>query len=164
MINEGRRFLQLMQLVDKETLHLQQIMHRFFEEQATITLEWLQEKLTADTGIDQLESFSAKFSRLQDTLGDKVLPLFFKLSAEPLGTAIENLNRAEKLGLIKDTGEWLGARQLRNFLVHEYIDDLIVLLESLEQARIMSVALINTASVIKDYAQRIGIDNLNSKQ
>ena len=158
MNNDSLRFLQLMQLVEKETLHLEQIIHRFFEDQETITLEWLQEKLQTANGIDQLESFSAKFSRLQDTLGDKVLPLFLKLSAEPIGTAIENLNRAEKLGLIVDTQQWLGARQLRNFLVHDYIEDLAILLESLEQARVMSVSLIKSVNAIKHYAQRIGID------
>ncbi len=164
MINDRLRFLQLLQLVDKETLHLEQIIHRFFEQQETISLEWLQEKLATATGVDQLESFSAKFSRLQDTLGDKLLPLFLKLSAEPIGTAIENLNRAEKLGLIMDTGQWLGARQLRNFLVHDYIEDLTILLEALEQARIMSVVLINTANAIKHYAQKIGIDKVNNAQ
>ena len=164
MISDRLRFLQLMQLVEKETVHLQQIIHRFFEEQEIITLEWLREKLTTANGVDQLESFSAKFSRLQDTLGDKLLPLFLKLSAEPIGTAIENLNRAEKLGLIMDTQQWLGARQLRNFLVHDYIEDLMILLESLEQAKKMSVALINTANAIKLYAQRIGIDKANSNK
>ena len=156
--------MQVMQLVEKETLHLQQIINRFFEEQETITLEWLQTKLTTANGIDQLESFSAKFSRLQDTLGDKLLPLFLKLSAEPTGTAIENLNRAEKLGLIMDTQQWLGARQLRNFLIHEYIEDLTVLLESLQQAKEMSIILMNTACAIKDYAQKIGIDTIDNNK
>lgn len=157
MSNDSVRFLQLMQLIEKETRHLEQIIHRFFEGQEMITLEWLQDKLDTTLGVDQLESFSAKFARLQDTLGDKVLLLFLKLSAEPIGTAIENLNRAEKLGLIASTQDWLGARQLRNFLVHDYIEDLNVLLESLEQARAMSLVLINTAYVIKHYAHRIGI-------
>ena len=157
MTNDKLRFLQVMQLVDKETLHLEQIIQRFFEDKDIISPEWLQEKLNTATGIDQLESFSAKFSRLQDTLGDKLLPLFLKLTAEPTGTAIENLNRAEKLGLINDTQQWLGARQLRNFLVHEYIDDLMILLESLDQARTISTVLINTANATKDYAKKIGI-------
>ena len=154
------RFLQIIQLVDKETLHLDQILNRFFEQKESITLEWLEEKLKTASGIDQLESFSAKFARLQDTLGDKLLPLFLKITAEPIGTAIENLNRAEKLGLITDTGQWLGARQLRNFLVHEYIDDLNILLESLEQDRIMSKTLINTANAIKNYSEKIALYNI----
>lgn len=159
MSKDRLRFLQVMQLVEKETLHLQQVIDRFFEQRETIAQEWLQDKLATANGIDQLESFSAKFSRLQDTLGDKLLPLFLKLSAEPIGTALENLNRAEKLGLIRDTGQWLSARQLRNFLIHEY-EDLTVLLESLQQAKEMSVILINTASAIKNYAQKIGIDKV----
>jgi hypothetical protein len=155
---DRQRFLQLLQLVEKETLHLQQVTRRFFEDQETITLEWLQAKLQTAVGVDQLESFSAKFARLQDTLGDKLLPLFLKLAAEPVGTAIENLHRAEKLGLIADTQQWLGGRQLRNFLVHDYIDDVLVLLDSLEQARIMSSVLIASTQLIKQYAQKIGIN------
>jgi len=85
MTHNTLRFLQVMQLVDKEAQHLEQIVHRFFEEEDTITPEWLQKKLKTAIGIDQLESFSAKFSRLQDTLGDKLLPLFLKLAAEPTG-------------------------------------------------------------------------------
>ncbi len=161
MTHDKQRFLQVMQLVEKETTHLEQIIQRFFEGQDTFTSKWLQEKLETAIGFDQLESFSAKFSRLQDTLGDKLLPLFLKLAAEPIGTAIENLNRAEKLGLISDAGQWLGARQLRNFLIHEYIDDLIILQESLEQARTMSSALIETTHTIKGYAQKIGLLTLD---
>jgi uncharacterized protein with HEPN domain len=164
MNNDKTRFLQIIRLVEKETLHLQQIIQRFFESKDVITLAWLQKKLETAEGIDQLESFSAKFSRLQDTLRDKLLPLFLKLSAEPVGTAIENLYRAEKLGLIMDTVQWLSARQLRNFLIHEYIEDLTVLLESLVQAREMSFILINTADAIKVYAQKIGIDKVDDNQ
>jgi hypothetical protein len=110
----------------------------------------LTEKLNTTQGIDQLESFTAKFSRLQDTLGDKLVPLFLTLAAEPVGTAIENLNRAEKLGLIASVAAWLGARQLRNLLVHDYIDDLtVLLLEALQHAKATSVMLINTAHEIK---------------
>ncbi|MFI3197702.1 MAG: hypothetical protein QX196_05190 [Methylococcaceae bacterium] len=69
MTDNKTRFLQVMQLVDKEALHLEQIIDRFFEEKDTIPPEWLEEKLKTATDIDQLESFSAKFSRLQDTLG-----------------------------------------------------------------------------------------------
>jgi hypothetical protein len=73
MIADKLRFLQLMQLVEKETRHLEQVIDRFFEEQTKISPKWLTEKLQTANGIDQLESFSAKFSRLQDTLGDKAI-------------------------------------------------------------------------------------------
>ncbi len=53
--------------------------------------------------IDTLESFAAKFSRMQDTIADKLLPVFLKTAGEPIGTVIENLNRAERLALISNT-------------------------------------------------------------
>ena len=157
MTYKQQRFIQLSQLVAKEALYLQQVEQRFFESQETITIEWLRIKLNTDEGIDQLESFTAKFARLQDTLGDKLIPLFLWLAAEPVGTAIENLNRAEKLGLIANVSEWLNARQLRNLLVHDYIEDLAILLESLQQAKVMSIMLIDSGNKIKQYAESIGI-------
>ena len=161
MSDKPQRFLQCLQLVTKEALHLQQVEQRFFEQHELIDLAWLTQKLNTTQGIDQLESFTAKFSRLQDTLGDKLVPLFLTLAAEPIGTAIENLNRAEKLGLIASVSDWLGARQLRNLLVHDYIDDLTVLLEALQQAKATSFMLINTAHEIKRYAEKIGVGNEN---
>jgi uncharacterized protein with HEPN domain len=155
MSSDKQRLLQLLQLVDKEVLHLQQVQQRFFEQKNIIDLAWLNSKLNTPEGIDQLESFTAKFSRLQDTLGDKVLPLFLKITAEPIGTAIENLNRAERLGLITSVSQWLNARKLRNLLIHEYINDLAILLEALQQANLMTELLINSATQFSDYVQKI---------
>lgn len=151
-----QRFVQLLSVVDKEVFHLQQVSERFFEKQEAITQQWLQQKLSTGTGIDQLESFTSKFSRLQDTLGDKVLPLFLKLTAEPVGTALENLHRAEKLELIQDSQNWLGTRLLRNMLVHNYVEDLSILTQSLHQAQIMTNILIATALKFKNYALKLG--------
>ncbi len=107
--------------------------------------------------IDRLESFGAKFSRLQDTLSDKLLPLFLRVAGELPGTVVENLDRAERLGIIRDTQEWLGARGLRNRLVHEYIDDLDALTASLDVARRFTVVLIEAAHAFRSYAaQRLG--------
>ena len=159
MSYDKTRFIQLLQLVDKEVLHLQQVEQRFFEQSDTINLQWLTAKLNTSVGIDQLESFTAKFARLQDTLGDKILPLFLKLSAEPVGTAIENINRAEKLGLMTNTAQWLNARQLRNLLIHEYINDLNILVEALQQAKQMTIMLIACANKIKAYAIKLGFNN-----
>ena len=50
-------------------------------------------------------------ARLQDTLSDKLLPLFLRAAGELPGTAVENLNRAERLGIIRDTPGMVGARE-----------------------------------------------------
>ena len=41
---------------------------------------------------------------------------------EGSGAVLENLDRAEKLGLLASADEWLAVRKLRNLMVHEYID------------------------------------------
>ncbi len=83
---------------------------------------------------------------------------FSARSGRASGTAVENVNRAERLGIIRDTQEWLGARGLRNRLVHEYVDDLDALAASLDVARRFTTVLIEAAHAFRSYAeQRLGV-------
>lgn len=72
---------------------------------------------------ERVDAFVARFGRLQDTLGDKVLPRALEAVAEPLGPAIDNLMRAERLGWLVSADRWLVLRRLRNRMIHEYIRD-----------------------------------------
>jgi len=101
-----------------------------------MTEESLKALLNTSEGIDRLESFAAKFSRMQDTMVDKMLPLFLQQQGEKIGTAIENLNKAEQLSLIDNVEEWLAARLLRNKLVHEYIEEPSEMLQALHFSRL----------------------------
>ena len=71
----------------------------------------------------QVDAFVARFGRLQDTLGDKLLPVFLSAMEEKPGAMLENLDRAEKLGLVKSADTWVALRRLRNRMVHEYVSD-----------------------------------------
>ena len=82
---------------------------------------------------ERVDAFVARFGRLQDTLGDKLLPRLLHWLAEPVGPAIDNIAKAERLGLIGSGEDWLEARQLRNFMVHEYVRDPAVLAEALQR-------------------------------
>lgn len=144
------RLLQLLNLVAKESQHLEDVSQRLW----TIlpqSAKQLEDKLNQPRLIDTLESFTAKFSRMQDTIADKLLPIFLQTAGEQTGTVIENLNRAEQLSLITDTQQWLIARVLRNNLVHEYIENAQELLEALEIARQFVPELINTYRAIQTY-------------
>ena len=68
---------------------------------------------------ERVDAFVARFGRLQDTAADKLLPELLRQLAEPVRSAVENLDRAEKLGLIEAADRWLEARRLRNRMVHE---------------------------------------------
>jgi hypothetical protein len=46
---------------------------------------------------ERTDAFVARFGRLQDTLADKLLPVLLDWLSEPVGPAIDNLNRAERL-------------------------------------------------------------------
>lgn len=83
---------------------------------------------------ERLDALVSRFCRLQDTLGDKLLPVYLKMQLEPIGTVLDNLNRAEKLGLIPSVADWIEARSLRNNLIHEYIEDIDLLRQSVLRA------------------------------
>ena len=52
---------------------------------------------------ERLDAFVSRFGRLQDTVGDKLLPALLSALAEKTGPAIHNLDRAEKFGFIDST-------------------------------------------------------------
>ena len=81
---------------------------------------------------ERVEAFVSRFGRLQDTLGDKLLPLYLEAMGEHTGAVIDNLDRAEKLQLIPSADAWLTMRRLRNQMVHEYIEDAATLADALQ--------------------------------
>lgn len=82
---------------------------------------------------ERVDAFVARFGRLQDTVGDKLLPGVLAWMAEPVGPAIDNLARAERLGWISSAAEWMECRQLRNFMIHEYVRDMAILAAALSK-------------------------------
>lgn len=153
----------LLRLVEKEDLHLRGVTQRLFRGRSRAdpgSSDWLAKKLASPQGIDTLESFVGKFSRMQDTLMDKLLPTFLQTVGESVGTALDNLNRAQRLGLVQNPDAWLGMRLLRNRLVHEYVDDLSELNAALEQARALVQELHATYLAISAYASaRLRLDS-----
>lgn len=143
----------LLRLVEKEDQHLLAVRDRFFPLGEETSEKWLEEALSTPDGIDRLESFGAKFGRMQDTIVDKLLPRLLQAAGEIPGTAIDNLNRAERFSWIADANEWLGMRRLRNRLVHEYIDSPVEMLEALRQAREFVAELSKTRLAMAEYSR-----------
>ncbi len=119
----------LARVTEKECQHLLDTDGRLFGN--LFTIEDAQ-KIEADPILaERLDAFVSRFGRLQDTVGDKLLPSFLTALAEKTGPAIDNLDRAEKLSLIESVDSWMEMRRLRNQMVHEYIEDLAVLTSAL---------------------------------
>jgi hypothetical protein len=64
-----------------------------------------------------------RFTKLQDALGERLLPATLQQLAEPFEDwpMRDRLNRLEKLGFL-NLDDWLRWRDLRNRLAHEYPD------------------------------------------
>ena len=91
--------------------------------------------LRADIDLaERTDAFVARFGRLQDTLADKLLPILLDWVAEPVAAAIDNLNRAERLGWIQSVETWTEVRRLRNRMIHEYVRDTAELASALTAA------------------------------
>lgn len=104
---------------------------------------------------ERLDAFVARFGRLQDSVGDKFLPALLAALAEPVGPAIENLDKAERLGLIDSTESWLSMRKLRNQMVHEYIEDVEILSGALRAGHDFVPTLVVTAGRCIDRVNRL---------
>lgn len=56
-----------------------------------------------------------------------------------------NLDKAEKFGLVESIESWMEMRRLRNQMVHEYIEDLVVLASALRAGHSFVPALVAAA-------------------
>jgi hypothetical protein len=143
----------LARVTEKECRHLLDTDGRLFG--SLFTLEDAQ-KIEADPILaERLDAFVTRFGRLQDTVGDKLIPALLNALAEKTGAAIDNLDKAEKLGLIESSDAWMEMRRLRNQMVHEYIEDLAVLTSALRNGHTFVPALVATARRCTAEAQRL---------
>jgi len=125
-----QRLAFLVRVVRRERDHLEITDQRLFSE--PFTPERAQKLGDQVEEGERVEAFVSRFGRLQDTLGDKLLPVHLADLGEEVGAAIDNLDRAEKLGFIPSTDDWLAMRRLRNQMIHEYIEDPEVLADALQ--------------------------------
>ena len=136
----------LAETVQSEARHLEITDKRLFKESMTPV-----RAATAGVDVDlaeRIDAFVARFGRLQDTLADKLLPALLDWMAEPVGPAIDNLNRAERLGWITSIDAWLQVRRLRNRMIHEYVRDPAELAAALTTAHTAVPLLLTAASVM----------------
>lgn len=100
-----------------------------------INLAWVQSLGDQPQQAEKVEAFVSRFGRLQDHLGEKLLSRMAALVGEDSKTLLDTLATAEKLGLLPSADAFIAARRLRNAMVHEYMHDPQMFLESLLAAR-----------------------------
>jgi uncharacterized protein YutE (UPF0331/DUF86 family) len=151
---DQERLQRLLELVNREDHHLLAVRQRLLNDDCDVTPDRVAAILSTDLGIDRLESFGAKFGRMQDTVIDKLVPTLLRAAGESTGAAIDNLSRLERIGLIESSDAWLEMRRLRNRLVHEYMDRSDALATALERACRFTEAMHDDVARMRDYVQQ----------
>lgn len=145
------RVVSLLEITHREGKWLQRTDARLFG--TPVDAAWVRRLETDDDLAERLDAFVSRFGRLQDTTGDKLIPAVLLFVAEKTGSAIDNLNRAEKLGLLESVQRWLDTRNLRNRLIHEYMSDPEEFAVALNQAHELVVVLIGAYNAIHAFVR-----------
>lgn len=103
----------------------------------------------------RIEAFAARFGRLQDQVGEKLLPRLLLLLGQTPGPMLDTLNRAERLGILEKALDWLAWRKLRDRLVHEYFQQAALFAEALAQSLVAAPKLTDIVRSVRGYAQKI---------
>jgi len=144
----------LARVIRKECGHLAHTDRRLFE--APFSVERAKQLDSDPEMAERVEAFVGRFGRLQDTLGDKLLPLLLAALGETPAATIDNLDKAERLDLINSADDWLAMRKLRNQMVHEYVEDPEILASALQSGHTFVAALVATAERMLDEIEARG--------
>ena len=146
----------LLETVALEAEHLQATDQRLFAE--PFTSERAGTLRSDGLLAERLDAFAARFARLQDTVGDKLLPALMNRLGEPVGSVLDNLDRAARLGLLTQPSEtWIAARAIRNRMVHEYIRSPDALSQAVNEAHRAVPMLVDLAKACGAYAAAKGL-------
>ena len=106
-------------------LHQKRINYALSKLKRFMPLKVAEYKCLNDEQVEALDQFLFRFSKLQDTIGQRLFPGILELGEEPVKTFtfLDLLNRLEQLNVIDSKEQWLTLRNLRNKLAHEYEDD-----------------------------------------
>ena len=145
-----------LELAEREAGHLTYTHRTLFAQ--PIDLQWVQALEKREDLAEKIDAFVGRFGRLQDHVGDKLIPRFAALLGDAPKSLLDNLAYAERVGWIDSAEEFVGARKLRNLLVHEYMVEAELFLESLQAADGATQMLIDVVTRIKQQADVLGID------
>ena len=105
-----------------------------------------------------LDQIAYRFGKLQDSLGEKVLPGLLLAAQEPVApeaTFVEKLQRLERLGAVRSAADWKLLRELRNAQAHDYPDAPELQAAWLNRLMSSTPTLLGMAQVAQAFALRL---------
>ena len=147
-------------LAHKEVAHLRYTHQTLFSQD--ITTDWVVALAVDQEMAEKVDAFVGRFARLQDHIGEKLIPRFAALLGESPKAMLDVLAFAEKMQWLDSAAQFVGARKLRNLLVHEYLSDAGLFLDALLNARDATPMLFKVVSYIDLKAKELGLfDSIN---
>ena len=146
-----------LELSRKEVVHLRYTHSTLFA--LSLDAHWVQSLSENNALAEKVEAFVSRFGRLQDHIGEKLVPRFAALVGESPKSLLDALAFAEKMQWVQSAETFIGARKLRNLLVHEYMSDEALFLQALLSANEAAEMLFKTVNAIEVYARVIGLDS-----
>ena len=105
--------------------HLQRIEEAYTDIKDSIPLTVEKYKTLSKDEVQDIDQYLYRFSKLQDTLGQKIFKLILNIY-EPSDESIpflDLLNKLEKLDFLDNTKEWINLLDKRNKIAHQYDDE-----------------------------------------
>lgn len=119
--------------------------------------DWVRNLANNEALAEKIDAFVSRFGRLQDHIGEKLIPVFIALLGGSPKSLLDNLAYAERAGWIPDAETFVSARKLRNLLVHEYMSEVELFLEALQTADEASSMLTDIVNRIEHQAVMLGL-------
>ena len=142
-------------IAERETKHLRYTLNTLFSQ--SVTADWLLRVSNNEALAEKIDAFSSRYGRLQDHLGEKLIPKCAALLGEPRRSLIDQLSFAERMGWINDVDGFIQARKLRNLLVHEYVTEAELFAQALQSAQQSAEMLISCVESISKELADLGI-------
>lgn len=140
-------------LAKREAAHLAYTHRTLFAQ--PIDLNWVRNLAQRDDLAEKIDAFVSRFGRLQDHIGEKLIPRFVALLGGTPKSLLDNLAYAEKAGWLESTESFVSARKLRNLLVHEYMSEAELFLEALQAADEATRMLMDIVARIEQQARTL---------
>ena len=142
-------------LAERESAHLRYTHRTLYAE--PIDLAWVEALEKREDLAEKIDAFVGRFGRLQDHLGEKLLPAFARLLGGEPKSLLDVVAYSERMGWVGSAEEFIGARKLRNLLVHEYMTEPEFFHEALITAKSATELLFGVVTAIKAEATTRGL-------
>lgn len=142
-------------LAEREVRHLEYTYRTLYAE--PIDRHWVESLAKREDLAEKIDAFVGRFGRLQDHLGEKLLPAFSRLLGGQPKSLLDVMAFAERIGWVENAEQFIGARRLRNLLVHEYMSEPDLFLEALMTARPATELLFSVVAKLRQEAADRGL-------